>query len=354
MHVLVAGWFSFEEGHATAGDLLARDLVCQWLTADGRTFDVAVAPPFSGGVDWRTVDPDAYTHVVFVCGPFQPKRLEAAFLRRFANACLFGIDLSLDAPLDVWNPFDFLIERDTPAGAHADIVFLSDQKQVPVIGVCLVEPHPEARVDEANAAVAQLLASREASVVQIDTRLDVNETGLRTPAEIESLIARVDVLVTTRLHGLVLALKNGVPVLAIDAVPGGAKLLRQAEAIGWPLLFTLDRLAPENLQQALDYCLTEAARDEARAAGERAKRLADTVREGFMAALHEPDSWRPRYEARRTPEGMRAYLEHIAPAQASAPPTEPQPDGAARTLPRGFLSSLLPGRIRRRLQQHRP
>ena len=55
---------------ATAGDLLARDVVCRWLRESGVPHDVALAPPFRGGVDWRAVDPRAYRHVVFVCGPF--------------------------------------------------------------------------------------------------------------------------------------------------------------------------------------------------------------------------------------------------------------------------------------------
>ena len=33
MKTLVAGWFSFEQMGASAGDLLARDLVCEWLEA---------------------------------------------------------------------------------------------------------------------------------------------------------------------------------------------------------------------------------------------------------------------------------------------------------------------------------
>ena len=31
MRALVMGWFSFHNGHATAGDVHARDLVCKWL-----------------------------------------------------------------------------------------------------------------------------------------------------------------------------------------------------------------------------------------------------------------------------------------------------------------------------------
>ena len=69
MKTLVAGWFSFELMGATAGDLMTRDLACEWLTRAGRPYDIAVAPPFTGGVDWREVDPAGYSDVVFVCGP---------------------------------------------------------------------------------------------------------------------------------------------------------------------------------------------------------------------------------------------------------------------------------------------
>ena len=46
MKALVAGWFSFEDMGATAGDLLARDMACEWLNHAGYTYDVALALPF--------------------------------------------------------------------------------------------------------------------------------------------------------------------------------------------------------------------------------------------------------------------------------------------------------------------
>lgn len=70
MKTLVAGWFSFELMGATAGDLMACDLVCEWLKKAEHLYDVALAQPFQGGVDWRAVDPQDYSYVVFVCGPF--------------------------------------------------------------------------------------------------------------------------------------------------------------------------------------------------------------------------------------------------------------------------------------------
>jgi hypothetical protein len=48
---LVAGWFSFELMGASAGDLLARDVACEWLRDAGREYDIALAPPFTGGVN---------------------------------------------------------------------------------------------------------------------------------------------------------------------------------------------------------------------------------------------------------------------------------------------------------------
>ena len=52
--VLIAGWFSFDEGHATAGDLAAMELVRTWAIAAGCVVDVAAVAPFADGIDWRT------------------------------------------------------------------------------------------------------------------------------------------------------------------------------------------------------------------------------------------------------------------------------------------------------------
>ena len=86
MRILVTGWFSFEDGHATAGDLLACDLVCKWLEAAGRQYDVAFVPPLGVGVDWRSVDTECYSHLVFVCGPFADGPNVMRLLDRFACA----------------------------------------------------------------------------------------------------------------------------------------------------------------------------------------------------------------------------------------------------------------------------
>jgi glycosyltransferase involved in cell wall biosynthesis/SAM-dependent methyltransferase len=299
LKALVAGWFSFEDGHATAGDLLARDLVCEWLERAGYSYDIAVASPFSGGVSLHRADPSEYALAVFVCGPFEKKALEAEFLGRFARCFLVGINLSIPVSLAEWNPFDFLIERDSSVRAHPDIVFLSERRLMPVVGRCLVEPYDGAVDAMANAAFDRLTASREMAVVPVDTRLDANSTGLRSPGEIETLLARMDVVITTRLHGMVLALKNGVPVIAIDPEPGGAKIMRQAETIGWPFAYAADAVNDQLLQQVFEYCLTDDARLEARRCRERAVTTARGARQEFIAALSRVKHRDPKHLERK-------------------------------------------------------
>jgi hypothetical protein len=289
MKTLVAGWFSFEQMGASAGDLLARDLVCNWLRQAGHAYDVALAPPFTGGVDWRAVDPAGYAQIVFVCGPFGNGEPVTGFLERFAGRRLVGVNLSMLQPLDAWNPFDLLLERDSSARSRPDLVFLSRAPRVPVVGVVLIDSQPEYGPRDlhqaADVAIQRLVASRPLAVVPIDTRLDANRTGLRRPEEVESLIARMDVVLTTRLHGTVLALKNGVPAVAVDSVAGGAKIRRQAEAVGWPVVLAAEALTDGALQKAYEYCLTEEARARARECAHRAAGILKQVRDTFVASL---------------------------------------------------------------------
>jgi len=322
MKVLIAGWFSFSNGHATAGDLISRDLVCEWLRSWDIAYNVANELSLGSGVDWRQVRPGDYSHVVFVCGPFARGELEAEFLSRFAGSRLIGLNLSMGLPLEAWNPFDFLIERDSTAGVNADLVFAARQKLPPVVGICLVEDHPEAAVDVANVAISRLIESREMSIVRIDTRLDVNEAGLRSPGEIEALIARMDTLITTRLHGLVMALKNGVPVVAIDAVPGGGKITRQCARAGWTNVHTLDQLDADRLVRALDYALAPEARDEAAGCAVRMQEAIGDLKGKLEAALNMPGELEVRFRARQEPAAFAAFkaslLENL-PAEAPSP-----------------------------------
>jgi chitin disaccharide deacetylase len=187
MRILIAGWFSFEQMGASAGELLARDVLCRRLAEEHYAFDVAVASPFTDGIDWRQADPASYSHVVFVCGPCGNGPPLTELLARFADCRLIGVNLSMMQSLEEWNPFDLLLERDSSRRARPDLASLAQSRKVPIIGITLVHHQPEygARSldGETNEAIERLLASRDAGVVQIDTRLDTGAKPLWTPAE---------------------------------------------------------------------------------------------------------------------------------------------------------------------------
>jgi hypothetical protein len=272
---------------ATAGDLMARDVVCRWLEQAAIPYDVANSLAF-GGADWETIRPERYSDFIFVCGPLGNGRPVRPLMEAFAHCRKAAINVTMLQPLAEWNPFAGLWERDSDLTARPDLTFLSEAPQVPVIGVILAEAHAEyenARQAEAAEMVQQVLSARNAAVVSIDTCLDPNATGLRSPAEVESLIAHMDVVITTRLHGLVLALKNDVPVVAIDTIAGGAKVTRQAEVLGWPLIYEAGLATTTELDTAIGYCLTSAARTLARECRLRAQRQLAAVPQEFSSYM---------------------------------------------------------------------
>jgi hypothetical protein len=291
---LAAGHFSFPGQGATAGDLIACDVVCGWLREVGLKYDVALAPPFEGGCDWREVEPSDYSHIIWICGPLgRETEVFSRLRRRFASPGhrWIGINLSMTETVDAWNPFDALLERDSDRGERADLVFGTEGESLPVVGLVQVEtfaplfPRRD-RQDDARAAIHRLAYARPAAVVEIETRLDEsNIGGLRSPAEVETLIGRMDVVLTTRLHGLVLALKNGVPAVAVDPVVRGDKITAQARAVEWPCAFAVDDASDDELESALRFALSEEGRMRARASAARGWNSVAALRREFVQAL---------------------------------------------------------------------
>lgn len=266
MRVLIAGWFSIDGGGATAGDLLVRDLICDWLSREQIPYEVAQEPTLGVGVDWFRVAPERYTHLLFACGPVARELPVGDLIERFAHCRRVAVNVSLlgDPP---WQPFDLLIERDGPQMTRADLALAAPTKTAPLVALVPTTPqleYPTSRPQDAHSAFDRLLAGREAAVYAVDTILDANAPGRRSASEVTALISRADLVLSTRLHGLVLALSQGVPVVAIDSVPGGAKVIAQARTLGWPAAMTVDELDEEDLARHYDWCLTPEARELAR------------------------------------------------------------------------------------------
>jgi hypothetical protein len=307
--VLIAGWFSFDDMGATAGDLMVRDLVVRWLRDHGIAFDVATTPQFRPGVDWRAVPAHEYSHVVFACGPVGNGPPLVELLERFGHADLVGVDVTMLDPLEEWNPFGLLLERDSSRTSRPDFSFLVPPTPVPVVGIVLIHPQPEYRErdlhEAANAALEGLAARREVARLRVDTQLDTGTNVLRTPSEVTTMLGRADAVLTSRLHGLALSLAQGVPVVAIDPVAGGAKVSRQAAAVGWRHCYTPDT-PQEVLEQALDECLSHNGRAEAAAAAERARVALADVEPQLLSYLRVERSAWPGSSSAPTTSGIRS------------------------------------------------
>ena len=290
MKSLVVGWFSFDEVVATVGDLLARDVLCEWLERAGVAYDVANAPLVGAGVDWRAVDPAVYERVIFVCGPFGRRPLLEELVDRFGGRELVAVDVSMLEGEGAWDPFDVRFARDGgPDGVtRPDLSFAAPpQPRLPVAAALLAHPqreYPGGLHSEAGAAIARLPDLRGVALFHTDTDL-LDGERVRTAPEVVSLVARADVVLTTRMHGLVLALREGVPAVAIDPIAGGAKVSRQAAAVGWPACLLAEGLTDDTLGGAFDWCLTEEARERAEACAHRARRELETLERELRTAL---------------------------------------------------------------------
>jgi hypothetical protein len=291
MRVLLAGWFSFDNMGATAGDMIARDIICQWLSEANIEYRVAdcTAFPYKGGINWQKTNPSEFTDLLFVCGPFGNGWPVTEMLAHFSNCRLTGVNLSLMEPLTVWNPFTLLLERDSSKTTNPDITFLGPLPAVPVVGVILSHKQKEygsrSLHDMANEKIDELLNTVESARVSIDTSLLDNTGGLRTAGEVEAMIAKMDLVITTRLHGTVLSIKNGVPVIPIDPIEGGAKISLQVKELGWPILFNAATLDNVSLSTAFQYCLSRTAHVKALECAEMAGKKIKTMKETLLSKL---------------------------------------------------------------------
>lgn len=296
--ILVTGWFSFLHGEATAGDVLALARVERVLREAGLAYDIVWSPGFrADGTHFADVDPAAYSRLVFVCGPVHGPQVEELH-RVFAHCARIAVGVSVvDPDSPAVTGFHRVLARDAAgAGPGVDLAARAPALPgVPVVGVVLTHGQHEyagrRRHEEVAAVLTRWLGGRDCARLELETRLDAHDWRLcGTPAQLEAVLARLDLVVTDRLHGLVLALRAGVPVLAVDPVEGGAKVTAQAGACGWPALVAAERLEEALREGTLEHwwhwCLTE-GRDEAARIGAafRTRGAVPDAADGLVAAL---------------------------------------------------------------------
>lgn len=267
MGVLVAGWPSFVHGVATAGDVLAMRRVHSALTSAGITADLAWSPRFEpdDGVRLSDVDARRYSHLIFCCGPLSGWQL-CDLHRRFEPCIRIAVGVSVVDPSDpAVTGFHRVLPRDAGDTVDPDLATGAPTRRAPVVGVVLAGAQPEYGAADRTRMVADAVTSwlpgADCAPVWLDTRLDAADPRLcRTADEFCSIVERLDAVVTSRLHGMVLALRAGVPALAVDPIDGGGKVGAQASIVDWPAVLRARDLDEDALDDGLRWCLTEQAR----------------------------------------------------------------------------------------------
>ncbi|WP_328842595.1 polysaccharide pyruvyl transferase family protein [Nakamurella leprariae] len=293
VRALVVGWSSFRHGEATAGDVLSMDAVSQALTAAGVDAEIAwsavMCPP--GGLRLDDADPDRFSHLVFACGPLVGPSIPQLH-QRFSHCARIAVGVSVPDPKDpAVTGFHHVVPRDA-AGAptRVDLAAAPRSAGVPVLGVTLASAQPEygtrQRHDRVTAAITDWLPTTGAAVLPLDTRLDPRDWRLAArPEQFEAIVRRLDVMVTTRLHGLVLALKAGVPAVAVDPVEGGGKVAAQAAAWQWPAFLLPHELTADRLDELVAWCRSDAGRTAAHAMAAGAPRAAAVSLDAVLALV---------------------------------------------------------------------
>ena len=263
MRVLVAGWFSFDEVIATVGDDLGAEAVAGWLRDLGVDTMVAWAPFLQRGPHWRDLDPADFTHLVFVSGPISDTPLLRELTGAFAGAQRWAVNVSVVSDAgralfhQVWARDD--LAGGAPGAARPDVAIGTTTPDVPVRAVAFAPPQEEygdrSRAVQVRAAIEGWLGVR--AIPWFELTMDSYELPYeRFPAQVEALIRRADAVVSMRLHALVLGLAHGKPVIACDAIAGGAKVSAQAGALGWPLVLQGGEIDRYSLDAALEHALS--------------------------------------------------------------------------------------------------
>jgi hypothetical protein len=208
-------------------------------------------------VDFDAIDRQGYDAVVYVCGPIT--RGHKKFFAGFPSTKKIAVGVSVTSGADPLTFIDAVYARDSESNrsfdlALADIGYPHFKAGVDVrddrVAVCLVGGQAEYGNDDGHERAAALgeQASAGRKTVPVQTLLDQTRP---IPASVEIDLQCASSLITTRMHGALLAIYHGVPVVSVDQIRGGAKVTRIVSQLEWPV-FNAWTATPEQLTEELD------------------------------------------------------------------------------------------------------
>lgn len=266
---LLICWYGSFAGHGTIGDLRSLESAVTHLVGRGHAVHHATAAelniPGARRVQWSEVSGAEYDALIFVCGPILGTHPQTnALFSHFAGTPLIGLGVSIlpaESPHHS-NPFQILFARQGAAETYGDIAIAAPPvaraprvRNMKKIGISLRGAQSEYGEDKCRWQETERLARHAAAaalevsggyVVDIENHLQRSEL---TPDGVDALYADCDLIITSRFHGAVMALRYGVPFIAIDQIAGGAKVFDLLAPLGWPYCCRIDEACAADLER---------------------------------------------------------------------------------------------------------
>ena len=265
---LLVCWYGSFAGHGTVGDLRSLETLASHLVGCGHVVSHATADQIeivgARRVDWQQVASTDLDAVLFVCGPilsFHPQT--NSLFDRFKHNRMAGVGVSLMPKTDPGfsNPFEIVFAREGGERRYGDLAIIAplgthrSANSSLKVGVslrglqheygahrCRWEETARLAHEAAHAAIAE-----GGEIVVLENHL--TRSGLGAD-EIERRYAECDLVITSRFHGAITALRHGVPYIAIDQISGGAKIISLLSALPWPHAYEIDSIDAETLKGA--------------------------------------------------------------------------------------------------------
>lgn len=296
-------WGSYGyKGGPTVGDLLAVNNLSAKLGQRGVEHAVVSHPELRipghmPVADLYAIKPVA--RVVFVCGPIAHSQDLQDFISNQSGAIKVAVGVSVLANQTRMNSqFHHIVARDGAVPSYFDLAISETieparSNRFETVGVCVRGPqgeyghNREGMFQKAETIIQDVSDDCAFRPKTIDTVLSP-DNGLEV---VQASFLSSDIVLTTRMHGALLALAAGKPVIAIDQVPGGAKVSAVVGKTGWPFVLRAETATKEAVRSMVEEIRTGdwqaqvlSAQVEIRALAEEA--LQTSV--GVIAALAAP------------------------------------------------------------------
>lgn len=265
---LLIGWYGAFLNHGTIGDLRSLESVVSHLVGRGHTVMHATAAdieiPGAERADWQSIEPHTLDGVLFVCGPILKNHPQTrSFFDRFSGSNLAGLGVSI-LPMEhanYHNPFGRVFARQGYVERFGDVAITAPQEALHpttrrpelVIGLALRGFQSEYGAElcmweETEAVFGEIVqaANRNGRVKVVTIENHLTRSGI-SPDEIERQYSTCDLVLTSRFHGAVTAMRKGVPFIAIDQIRGGAKIYDLLLDLGWPHIYKIDQVNVSDL-----------------------------------------------------------------------------------------------------------